>query len=125
LALYEETNQSLHDFHRLLQLAMERVATFLAAESAAIILLDEDRQELYFHATDERRPGVAQRLRELRFPATLGIAGWVLRAGVSAVVPDVTQDSRFYPGVDVHIMGVLTAINKRRRRFSKEDWLVA
>ncbi|HJY83422.1 MAG TPA: sigma 54-interacting transcriptional regulator [Candidatus Binatia bacterium] len=118
---------------------MERVVALLEIESAAIILLDEERQELYFKAADDIRSDVGQKLREIRFPAEQGIAGWVVCTGVSALVPDVEQDSRFYQGVDMQterktkslicvplktkdrIIGVLEAINKLEGSFFQED----
>jgi len=99
-ALYDigQSLSSIHDLDRLLQFAIERVGALLEAEAASIMLLDEERQELYFQVADDRRPGVEGRLRELRFPVDQGIAGWVSREGVSVAVPDVEQDPRFYRG---------------------------
>ncbi len=140
-ALYDigQSLSSIHDLDRLLQFAIERVGALLEAEAASVMLLDEGRQELYFQVADDRRPGVEGRLRELRFPVDQGIAGWVIREGVSVAVPDVEQDPRFYRGVDnqtrtkttsllcvplrtkERILGVLNAINKRHGPFSLED----
>ncbi len=141
VALYEigQSLCSIHELDLLLRLAIERVVTLLEVESSAVILLDEKRQELYFKVTDNVRSEVGQRLREIRFPADQGIAGWVVREGMPAVVADVTQDPRFYTGVDKQtgmqtksylcvplrwrerIIGVLTAINKRAGSFSQEN----
>jgi Nif-specific regulatory protein len=135
LALYEigQALSSVHDLDQLLQLAIERTMALLDVEGASIILLDEERQELYFKVADE------QRLREVRFPATQGIAGTVIREGQSLIVPDVTQDPRHYRGVDdrtgtktrsilaaplrvkERIIGVLEAINKRHGGFTLDD----
>ncbi len=140
-ALYDigQSLSSIHDLDRLLQFAIERVGALLEAEAASVMLLDEGRQELYFQVADDTRPGVEGRLRELRFPVDQGIAGWVSREGVSVAVPDVKQDPRFYRGVDEQtrtttksllcvplkskerILGVLSAVNKRRGPFSPED----
>ena len=43
---------------------------------------------------------MAERLRDLRFPATLGVAGAVLASGRSEAVRDAESDSRFYGAVD-------------------------
>jgi transcriptional regulator with GAF, ATPase, and Fis domain len=130
---------ALHDLDRVLQYAIEQVVMLLEAEGASVLLLDEARQELYFHVAEDTRPGVERRLREVRFPADQGIAGWVVREGVSALVPDLTQDPRHYRGVDAQtgtqtralicvplrtqdrIIGVLEAINKRQDAFSPAD----
>ncbi len=141
VAVYEigQSLCSIHDLDRLLQFAMERVVTLLEVEASSVILLDEERRELYFKVADDTRLGVEGRLREVRFPADQGIAGWVVREGVPIVVPDVYQDPRWYRGVDAQtgtktqsllciplrardrILGVLTAINKRDRPFIQED----
>src|SRR5919106_1654041 len=108
-ALYEigQALSSVHDLDHLLQLASERVVTLLDIESASIILLDEERDELYFKVAYDRRAGHEQDLREVRFPAKQGIAGWVIQEGQSLTVPDVDRDPRHYRGVDAH-MGMKT-----------------
>ena len=118
---------------------MERVVTLLDIESASSILLDEERDELYFKVAYDRRAGHEQDLREVRFPAKQGIAGCVIQEGQSLVVADVEQDSRWYSRVDAHtgtktrsiicaplrtknrIIGVLEAINKLQGVFTIED----
>jgi GAF domain/Sigma-54, DNA binding domain len=134
-----EALSSIHDLDHLIRLAIERVLALLDIESVSIILLDEERQELYFKVTDEARAGQAQLLCGVRFPATQGIAGWVIREGQSLIVPDVDQEPRFDRGVDVgdgtktrslvcvplrtteRIIGVLQGINKRQGHFTAED----
>ena len=140
-ALYEmgQSLCAIHDLDRVLQCAIEQVVALLGVEGASVILLDETRQELYFHVADDTRPGVERRLREVRFPAEQGIAGWVVREGVPALVPNLAQDPRHYRGVDAQtgtqtsalicvplrtqdrIIGVLEAINKRQDTFGWED----
>jgi GAF domain-containing protein len=141
-ALYEISHSlcSIHNLDRLLRFATERVVSLLEVESSAVILLDDKRQELYFKVADDDRLDTEEKLREIRFPASQGIAGWVvLREGVSALVRDVEQDARFYQGVDKQtgtktkslisvplqardrIIGVLTAVNKRHGSFFQED----
>ncbi len=141
MALYEigQALSSIHDLDHLLQLAIDRAVALIEIEGASIILLDEERQELYFKIADDTRVGHEQRLREVRFPATQGIAGTVIREGQSLIVPDVDRDPRHYRGVDDHtgtktrsiicaplrtkdrIIGVLEAINKRQGVFTTED----
>jgi Nif-specific regulatory protein len=129
----------IHDLEQLLQFATDQVMALLEVESSAVILLDAERRELYFKVADHARSGVEQKLREVRFPAGQGIAGWVIQHGVSALVPDVQQDPRWYPGVDAQtgmetksllsvplrtrerVLGVVTAVNKRERPFGPED----
>lgn len=133
---------AIHDLDRLLQFAIERAMALLEVDSASVILLDTEAQELYFKVADvadSRHSNVKQRLREVRFFAHQGITGWVVRRGILALVPDVSQDPRWYPGVDAQtgmqtksllsvplrtgkrILGVVSAINKRPRPFDSED----
>jgi Nif-specific regulatory protein len=140
-ALYDigQALGSVHDLDQLLDLAIDRVVALLDVEGASVILLDEERRELYFKAADDTCVGRERRLREVRFPADQGIAGWVVKTGESLIVPDVEQDPRHYRGVDQHtgtktrsilcvplrvkdrFIGVLEAINKRHRPFAGED----
>ncbi len=141
LALHEigQALWSIHDVEDLLHLAIERVVTLLNAEDSSVILLDEERRELYFKVSDNAHVGRERRLREIRFPADRGIAGEVLREGVPLVVPNPEQDPRWYRGVDEYtgvktrslacvplrtrarIIGVLEAINKRQGLFDEAD----
>jgi Nif-specific regulatory protein len=141
LALHEigQALWSRHDLDDLLHLAIERVVTLLDAEGSSVILLDEERRELYFKVSDDARVGRESQLRQIRFPANRGIAGWVIREGVPLVVPNAEQDPRWYHRVDDHtgvktrslacvplrtkarIIGVLEAINKRRGLFDEAD----
>ena len=72
----------------------------LKAEGTAILLLDEERNELYFPYAADVTPDVERRLAAVRFPADQGIAGWVVQHGVAQLVPDVARDKRWYPQVD-------------------------
>ena len=130
---------SIHDLDHLIRLAIERTIALLDIESVSIILLDEARQELYVKVVVDPGAGHEQRLRGVRFPATHGVAGWVIREGHSLIVPDVDHDPRFYRGFDVQTrtqtrslvcvplrtqertIGVLDAINKRQGHFTAED----
>ena len=130
---------SIHDLDDVLHLAIERVMTLLDVEGASVILLDEERRELYFKVSDDTRIGHERRLREIRFPSDQGIAGWVIREGVPQVVPDFEQDPRSYHEVGAQtgvrtrslagvplrtkarIIGVLEAINKRQGVFDEAD----
>ncbi|HSF02468.1 MAG TPA: sigma 54-interacting transcriptional regulator, partial [Solirubrobacterales bacterium] len=137
-----QVNHSLHALvppEQLLRRTVERVKTLFNAEACSIILYDEAKGELFIPVASDDRAGATDRLREVRFPATQGISGWVLREGRSVLVPDVSQDPRFYHAVDrqvgtetrsvicaplrthAGIIGVTQAINKRDGTFSGED----
>ena len=140
-ALYDlgQALYAIHDLEELLQFAMDQVSALLEVESSAVILLDEEKRELYFQVVEHLQPGVERRLREVRLPADRGITGWVVQTGISALVPNVEQDPRYYPRVDEYTgmktksilcvplrtrdrtIGAVSAVNKHHRSFVQED----
>src|SRR5262245_23787482 len=95
LSLLYEVSRSfseLIDLERLIALVIAKTNELLNAESSAILLLDEDTQELFIPYSADVAPEVERRLSTVRFPADRGIAGWVLRTGVAEMIPDVSKD---------------------------------
>ena len=88
------------ELDELIPLVMAKCRDVLDAEGAAVLLLDAQRNELYFPYVAEEDAAAAAQLRELRFPADRGIAGAVLQSGRSLRVDDAANDPRFYGGVD-------------------------
>jgi len=84
----------------LLPLVVAKCREALGAEGTAVLLLDPERNELYFPYVAEEDPEVAERLVALRFPADRGVAGAVARSGQSVRVDDVAADPRFYGEID-------------------------
>ncbi len=122
----------------LLPTVIGRTRDLLDAEGCSIILVDHERNEFYFpYVTSETLGG--ERLREVRFPADKGVAGWCLKNGSPIVVPDTKKDPRFYPGVDVEsgvetrsilcaplktrtgTLGVIEVVNRREGVFGEHD----
>jgi Nif-specific regulatory protein len=115
----------------LLPLVTSKCREALDAEGVSVLLLDTEKDELYFPYVAEEKPEVAARLVGLRFPADRGIAGAALQSGRSIRVDDAQSDFRFYGGVDRHTgattrallavplvapqgkIGVLQAVNRR------------
>lgn len=90
------------ELDELVPLVMAKCRDVLNAEGAAVLLLDVQRNELYFPYVAEEDATAAAQLRELRFPADRGIAGAVLQGCRSIRVDDAASDPRFYGGVDRH-----------------------
>jgi Nif-specific regulatory protein len=86
----------------LLPLVTSKCREALDAEGVSVLLLDTEKDELYFPYVAEEKPEVAARLVGLRFPADRGIAGAALQSGRSIRVDDAQSDFRFYGGVDRH-----------------------
>jgi Nif-specific regulatory protein len=103
LSLLLEVSRSfstLTELDALLPRIIARIKDVFEAESCAILLFDEERDELYFPMASEASSSTEDRLKEIRFPADRGIAGWVVKQGRPALVQDVARDERFYPEVD-------------------------
>ena len=115
----------------LIPMLIERCREILDAEGTSVLLFDASRNELYFPYVAEFQPEVAKRLLGMRFPASLGLAGEVVRTGRALRVDDVKADPRFYNGIDqstgmdtrnilvaplragADVLGVLEVVNRR------------
>jgi diguanylate cyclase (GGDEF)-like protein len=82
---------------QVLSTIMEKINEILRPDTWSLLLMDEDKQELYFQIAT----GVgAEALRDVRIKLGQGIAGWVAQSGETIVVPDTSQDSRFFNQLD-------------------------
>jgi GAF domain-containing protein len=79
--------------HRsLLQTTVEVARAIFGAKAASVFLLDEETDELVFEAVAGEG---AEELVGMRFPASTGVAGWVLTTGEPLVIDDLSADTRF------------------------------
>ncbi|HFE53869.1 MAG TPA: GAF domain-containing protein, partial [Bacteroidetes bacterium] len=123
------------DLQKLLWLIMDEVRQALEADRCTVFLWDEETDELWALA--------AHGAEEIRFPASLGIAGHVLRTGEVLNIPDAYSDPRFNPAIDRetgyrtrsiltaplrnHLgetIGVFQVLNKESGPFTREDELL-
>ena len=127
------------DLEDLLDYVNKEVKTLLHTEGAVTILLDEERQELYF-------PGAAfdealrdKKIKEIRFPLEGLMAGKVIRTGEPLIVADTSEDRELHAERDEklgyqtrtlalvplksvdRIIGALCAINKKEGTFIQAD----
>ncbi len=79
----------------LLRGVLESAIRLFAVEACSIGLIDETKQQLTFVFA----VGGAK-VEEFRISLEQGIGGWVARTGQGVVSNDVSQDSRFFSGVD-------------------------
>jgi two-component system NtrC family sensor kinase len=118
------------------RLAMQEVQDLFEVERCSLILLDEQTDELVFHAGDEATVGL---IKGMRFSQEESIVGWVVREGKPALVNNVRSDPRWRDIIDTRIgfqtrslmavpirhgdevTGVLEAINKAQGDFTKDD----
>jgi PAS domain S-box-containing protein len=123
----------------LLDYVSGEIKRLLGVEGALVILLDEEKKELFFKAAAIDDLAAKKRFKEIRFPADKGLSGKVVRTGKPIIVPDVSKDPNFYSIVDIkagvrtksildvplrskdRIIGVLCAMNKKTGAFDNTD----
>jgi len=84
------------DRDEVLHLVMTKAQQLLHAEAASIFLIDEAVNELVLAVSTNLPPDART---EIRFPRGLGVAGWVAQTGETVMTSDITNDPRFYKGV--------------------------
>ena len=116
----------------LLVLLAKKAGNLLAAKEASLLLLDQERCELWSYVSLDGE--------SIRFDARLGIAGAAALTGKLINVADTQNDPRFYPGIDMRtkkrtrnilavplkgktdeVLGVLEVMNKHAGAFTKAD----
>lgn len=73
--------------------AMDLAMDVIPSEAGSILLLDRDRQELYFATT---RGPVADEIRQFRVPVGQGLAGTSVLERAAVAVSDADKDPRLY-----------------------------
>ncbi len=86
----------------LLGLVVRKCREVFDAEGVSVLLLDHEHNEFYFPYFSDLDPNVAARLLEMRFDASKGVAGEVLRSGRSVRIDRVEHNPNFYSAVDKH-----------------------
>ncbi len=100
LAVFHELGKALTSslqLDQVLRTIMEKLDEFLRPDTWSLLLLDDARQELYFELAVGKG---SQALKDVRIKVGQGIAGWVAQHGKAVIVPDVSQDTRFFSKVD-------------------------
>jgi len=85
------------DLDSILQTIMEKMAEFFRPDTWSLLMVDEQRSELYFAIAVG---DAADSLKNVRLKVGEGIAGWVAQHGERLIVPDVNRDPRFTKRVD-------------------------
>src|SRR5579864_3573190 len=100
LAIFHDVAKALTsslDLDSILQTIMEKMAEYFRPDTWSLLMVDEERDELYFAIAVG---DAAQSLKDMRLKVGEGIAGYVARHGEGLVVPDVYNDQRFARRVD-------------------------
>ncbi|MEW6410501.1 MAG: HD-GYP domain-containing protein, partial [Nitrospirota bacterium] len=107
--------------------AMEAATRLMECEVGSLLLVDEERGDLFFEVALGEK---GDQVKEIRLKIGKGIAGWVAEKGEPAIINDVQNDPRFFKKADEKskfvtrnmicvpvkskgkVIGVLQAINK-------------
>ncbi len=145
LALLNRVGQDLTatlNLQRISEQIQEAVTEVVEAAGTSIWLVDRDDEnklvcQIAFHH------GLEQYSSDLDVRVGQGVVGWVTQTGERVLVNDVTQDSRFFPGIDrqtgfqTHsllavplrardkVIGVLEVVNKLSGEFGTHDLILA
>jgi diguanylate cyclase (GGDEF)-like protein len=82
---------------QVLRTIMEKINEVLRPDTWSLLLMDQDKNELYFQIATGQG---AEALKDVRIKVGQGVAGWVAQSGEVVVVPDTSKDSRFFGKVD-------------------------
>ena len=88
---------SMLDLDSILQAIMEKMAEYFRPDTWSLLMVDEQRDELYFAIAVG---DAAEALKNVRLKVGEGIAGWVAKHGERLIVPDVLNDPRFAKRID-------------------------
>jgi diguanylate cyclase (GGDEF)-like protein len=100
VAVFHELGKALTSslqLDQVLRTIMEKIDEFLRPDTWSLLLVDEIKQELYFELAVAKG---APALKDIRIKMGQGIAGWVAQNDEAVIVPDVSQDTRFFSKVD-------------------------
>ena len=118
-----------------------KIGSVIDIQGASIALHDPANKEFYFIRTIEEGKSRGESNKNfLRFPDDIGVAGWVMSNNrAPAIINDVSQDDRFYDGLDSKedfvtrsmicvplrtrkgFLGVLYALNKESGAFTERE----
>src|SRR5277367_1691838 len=81
----------------ILQTIMEKMAEYFRPDTWSLLMVDEERDELYFAIAVG---SASEALKNVRLKVGEGIAGHVAKHGERLIVPDVMSDPRFSKRID-------------------------
>ena len=94
LLVFHELARSLtssHDLHDIFQITLRYMDRFIDAELWALLVLDNEKQELYYASPDGEDAG---NVGDIRVKVGEGLAGWVAQHGETLIIPEAATDLR-------------------------------
>src|ERR1700751_1522618 len=98
---------SMLDLDSILQTIMEKMAEYFRPDTWSLLMVDEQRDELYFAIAVG---DAAEALKNVRLKMGEGIAGWVAKHGEQVITNDVENDPRFAKRIDEATQGETRSI---------------
>ena len=116
--------------------AISAISTLVSCQAASLLLVNDDTGGLYFDVATGKK---GKYIKKIELAKGQGIAGWVAVKGKPIIINNAQNDPRFYRKADdksgfitknmvcvpvtnkSKTIGVLQAINKKEKPFSKED----
>ena len=95
---------SVSEVAKLLDQIIPMTQQTLKAEASSVLLIDREKNELYFRVAEGKAGSL---LKRVRLSMDSGIAGWVARKGRPLLVNDVSRDNRFSRETD-EVTGFIT-----------------
>jgi diguanylate cyclase (GGDEF)-like protein len=92
------------DLDTILRTILEHMERLIQAELWTLLMLDKERQELYYAIA---AGGEEKSLRDLRVKVGEGVAGWVAQHGETLILPETTNDPRKIKGERMNVRSVI------------------
>jgi diguanylate cyclase (GGDEF)-like protein len=120
----------------ILQTMMEKMAEYFRPDTWSLLMVDEERDELYFAIAVG---SASEALKNVRLKVGEGIAGYVAKHGEKVIVPDVMNDPRFAKRIDemtkwetqsiicvplrsrLRVLGVIQLVNVDMNHFGEQE----
>jgi diguanylate cyclase (GGDEF)-like protein len=124
------------DLDSILQTIMEKMAEYFRPDTWSLLMVDDQRDELYFAIAVG---SASEALKNLRLKVGEGIAGYVAKNGERLIVPDVMTDPRFAKRIDemtkwetrsivcfpvrsrLRVLGVIQLVNVDMEHFGDQE----
>ncbi len=142
-SLFCEVITSFHtirNMDEMLVAIFRKISSVINIQGASIALHDPANKEFYFIRTIEKGKSRGESDNQfLRFPDNIGVAGWVMSNNRAAIINDVSEDHRYYNGLDSKedfltqsmicvplrtrkgFLGILYALNKESGAFTERE----
>lgn len=131
---------TIRDMDEMLAAIFQKISSVIDIEGISIALHDPKNKEFYFIRTIEETRGASGHNKSIkRFPDDIGVAGWVMTNNRTTITNDVSEDKRYYNGLDSPedfntksmicvplltrkgFLGVLYALNKENGIFTSRE----